>query len=220
MASPSRTLPKRVLLALAVVGFACDPTPALRSHCDAPTRIVDAGAPTGFVRCADGAINRRTAPDVSPIVHGGSCEGDEVNLTCSRDEDCRTDPSASRCVHLDPHPLPPTDQIAPSSCTCRDACASDEACGAGFACVSPVLTGFTDASCVPAACRTNSDCASDECGLFVWETGCGPAARLTCRTASDTCRTSDAYGDNSCHPGEGWDAPDGVSMCLGHSCEI
>jgi hypothetical protein len=220
MARPTRDRARHVLLSTLFLWSACDPTRTERSHCNAPQPILDAGTPSGFVRCRDGAINRTAAPGVAPIVHGESCRGDEENLLCSGEEDCTTAVSGNRCVHLDPYLLEPTDDIAPSSCRCRHACASDDECGAGFACVSPVHTGFENATCVTADCRTNADCASDECGLFVWETGCGPAARLTCRTAADTCRTYKTCGGDSCHPGEGWDAPDGVATCLAFSCAI
>lgn len=118
----------------------------------AESLTTEAGDPTGYVRCFDGAINRTDA----------------------------------------------VSWASPSACT------TDADCGDGSVCISSALAeygGGDETVCIQAACTTGDDCDSGECGLSTYDDGCGPIARLVCRTEDDACRSDD-------------DCPDGANQCV------
>ena len=77
-------------------------------------------------------------------------------------------------------------------------CRSDGDCDTGEVCIGDNLGGMGGATayCIPASCETGADCDSGECGLSVYDDGCGTQATVTCRTPGDSCR-----GDADCEPG-------------------
>ncbi len=59
--------------------------------------------------------------------------------------------------------------------------------------------GWVDRACAPATCRSSADCASDECGLNVWQSGeCPVIARLAGRAPQDARRSDAACGGVEC----------------------
>lgn len=93
-------------------------------------------------------------------------------------------------------------------------CRVDDDCGDGYACVewaqwqSPNAWRPAGSLCILAACRTNTDCASEECGLgFDLPAAADPGfntgevyPRLQCRSESDGCRA-----DTDCSEREPFD---------------
>lgn len=81
-------------------------------------------------------------------------------------------------------------------------CSSDLDCPVGEACLPASLVGLIETvftsvdqthACFSAACRTNADCDSGECGLGLSDPACWfDEPRLFCRTNHDDCRT---HGD-------------------------
>lgn len=149
--------------------------------CESPEVIAD-----GLVMCADGSINRVAPGTYDPTIGGQACLGDEQMMLCSSDADCMAGShGACRRYSIE------VETETYSVCGCLYACASDEDCGPGQACVPPgVVEGTpTYPSCVQASCTSNEGCMCGECGLSPGVGGCeGPT--FGCRLADDTCRTS------------------------------
>ena len=181
-----------------------DPAPVLLAN----------GGPSGFVKCADGAINRVASATFEPVNTGEACHGDEGGGVCLTDSDCTAGPHG-RCIHY-----PPYDGLA--YCNCEYACATEADCEAGMVCLPPELSDrATYPRCVTAACKGGADCASGECGLADWFDGCGSVTELLCRDSNqDAC-----HGDGHCAvlwPGSTCDIeqPDGAFVCLaGWTCQ-
>ncbi len=188
---------------------------AAPSACKDPLPLLQpSGSPTGFVRCADGAIDRVAAVACdAPAPPGEACVGDEVNLSCTTDADC-VDRSYGRCLHGD------SPDLGSTSCGCSYGCKVDADCdaiGPGTACAcAGVGERVTQAQCVRAACATNAACPGGECGFGVWDTGCGVDLVLSCRAAADACRGDAQCAGQQC-------SVDGAGTpftCLGPSCAI
>jgi len=145
--------------------------------------LLENGEPTGFVKCADGAINRVASATFEPVNTGEACRGDEVGGGCLTDDECSAG-SNGRCVHY------PVSEMGPY-CDCEYACATDEECATGMVCVPPELSeNATYPRCVAAACEHGADCASGECGLADYFDGCSQVTELRCRDSKqDTCRS-------------------------------
>ncbi len=197
--------PLRLLL-LAAVGCPAGTT----LDCATPETLVYAnGEPTGFVRCADGAINRTEALPVPPPAELPRCNGDEMHRDCDRDEDCADGPNGL-CAHFD--------QEAATVCGCTYHCTDDADCARGEACIAGEVSGAGgNAACWPASCDAAADCPSAECGLSLTFTGCGYSGGLDCRDAlPDTCRV-----DDDC-VGPGGHAECGLEgaafACIRHDC--
>ncbi|MBT9554903.1 MAG: hypothetical protein IV100_02690 [Myxococcales bacterium] len=154
-----------------------DPAPVLLAN----------GGPSGFVKCADGAVNRVASIPYEPVNSGEACHGDEPAGACSTDADCTGAPHG-RCIHF-------SDLEGGPFCNCEYACATDEDCATGTVCVPPELSErATFPRCVSAGCREGNDCASGECGLADFFNGCYQETSLRCRDSNlDTCR-----GDAEC----------------------
>ncbi len=160
--------------------------------CENPVPIAQAdGSPSGYVRCADGAINR--VQQVACNEPAPACKGTEVNLGCTTDADCGATPGA-KCAHYDEVP---GGEIPGDSCNCVYPCSTDSDCPAGNICacngVVPMNAPF--AACVTASCVTNADCPSGECGISSYDDGCYRDIELACRTPGDPCRADAACQD-------------------------
>jgi hypothetical protein len=159
-------------------GEACvDPTPILSA----------AGEPTGYVRCADGAIDREAAVPAPTEIDGARCMGTEDIFDCRTDDDCGVRPYGA-CLTYAGFDSPST------YCACAYACATDADCGDGQICLTAgiVETGTSWSTCVDATCVTNADCASGECGVASYDNGCGYTTMATCRDPSvDDCRVDE-----------------------------
>ena len=178
-----------------------DPAPVLLAN----------GGPSGFVKCADGAINRVASVAFEPVNTGEACHGDEGTGGCLTDADCAAGPHG-RCIIPD---------VFGAFCGCEYACATDEDCGAGTVCLPPKLSQrATHPRCVVAGCVGAADCASGECGLSDNFDGCGTTSELVCRDSTrDACRSD---GDcKSVGPGYTCDlAYDGTSFeCILVDCQ-
>jgi hypothetical protein len=185
------------------------------SACKDPKDLVQSdGSPSGFVRCADGAVDHvasATCADPAPV--GDACKGDETNLSCKTDADCKGG-AFGRCIRgTTDYPGP--SGTAETYCGCEYGCATDADCGAGKACACGVDGGRP--RCVVAGCKVSGDCASGECALSVYDNGCGTSTSLVCRSAVDTCRTAGACdGGDQCAVG---DQGPGFA-CVGRNCAI
>ncbi len=180
-------------------------TPIATDLCVDPVAVTDpnTGADSGFVRCADGTLNRSTAVATVPAYAGSACIGDEEYLSCTTDADCTAAPYGF-CAHED---LVPSDE---ASCGCVYSCTTDDDCGDGSACVPKNIGPRVYATvCVPADCRTDADCDSGECGLSSYNDGCGTTTRLQCRDdrvdecradtdCADQCASSDDHARFEC----------------------
>jgi hypothetical protein len=73
--------------------------------------------------------------------------------------------------------------------TCREGCASDADCGAGYICLCGNLltVAATTGACVPASCRTDADCALGYRCASTY--GDGYSLSFSCQTAEDECVT-------------------------------
>jgi len=169
------------------------------SACVDPQPMLQAGGtPSGFVRCADGSIDRvEPAVCEEPFPPGTSCAGTEMFLSCTADADCSERPFG-RCLSGT------YVETGEAFCQCSYGCASDADCaGLGFEaiCACPAGEGTPSApTCVPADCTENAACASGECGFGTRDTGCGIEHYAVCRSASDTCRADGQCNGGQCSP--------------------
>lgn len=164
--------------------------------CEGSTPILDdAGVATGFERCSDGTIHRASAQSTDKTITAETCNGDEYWQNCSTDADCTAFPNG-KCVHDDYVEMGGRSAADSAyndmGCDCAYSCASDADCTADQACIPADLVSKgerTWATCEPAECKTDADCASGECALTSYNDGCFDNVYLTCREATDTCRT-------------------------------
>jgi hypothetical protein len=169
------------------------------SACVDPEPMLQAGGtPSGFVRCADGSIDRvEPALCEEPFPSGASCAGTEMFLSCTADADCFERPFG-RCLSGT------YAETGEGFCQCSYGCGSDVDCaGLGFEaiCACPAGDGTPSApTCVPAGCAENAECASGECGFGSRDTGCGVERFAVCRSASDTCRADAQCNGGQCSP--------------------
>ena len=170
-------------------------------RCEDPRPILQVGsaeaAPTGFVECANGSINRVVAEACAdPMPPGRACAGE--GGSCIVDADCTAAPYG-RCLYWG---------VDAPACQCVYGCKTDADCAEGTVCMCGGIAGDwypEGAICIPADCRTDADCGEEGCGLSAFETGCGYDRWLTCRTAQDTCNAN-----RDC------DESRGGGLCLGN----
>jgi hypothetical protein len=165
------------------------PKPVTSSKCEDPTRIMRGGKDTGYVHCLDGAINRARALPCPDPINATACEGTEMRRSCETDAEC-TDKPHGFCMSGHGQ--------AGTYCGCIYPCMSDAECGAGQACMCPILAHpeVFAAECAPAECRTNHDCPAGECGATYHFDGCRTQLSLQCRDTDDACRSSSDCADS------------------------
>ena len=167
--------------------------PTTPSRCADPTPIMIGGGPSGYVTCADGAVDRAVAQACANPINAPACKGSENHRECETHADCMDKPNG--------HCMSGSGQIG-SYCGCVYPCLSDESCEAGFACLCPDVAEYGPpvSVCVPAQCKTNADCPTGswagECGVSLYHDGCSHDWALQCRTGEDACR-----GDAECSNG-------------------
>jgi hypothetical protein len=181
---------------------------------DAESLVGPDGAPNGYERCPDGAVNRASAEPVGSWAFEPACAGDETFRDCTTDADCTAAPNG-HCTSgtgID---------TGETYCACTYGCETDADCADGSVCLPPgvVDTGFTWPTCQPASCVTNADCDSGECGVSSYDNGCGFTVQLSCRSEADACRT-----DADCDPslpdcGVNWGSG-GLFVCNTMDCAI
>lgn len=195
---------RRAWAGLCAIAFALGCPPGATLECQLPQSLLFAnGEPSGFIQCADGAVNRLAALPVPTPAAPLACQGDEPDQFCLSDEDC-TAAANGRCGHFDPAEV---EWLPRARCECIYACATDDDCGAGQACIPTELSRESgNASCQPALCRENADCESGECALRVAaepfsatdDSGPPASAGLNCRNPeADDCRA-----DGDCDSGQ------------------
>ena len=179
--------------------------------CDGGTSLLDAfGNPSGFEECPDGTIHRVEVLPTSSTNPAARCAGTEVWMDCSADSDCNTAANGACItgVMIDG----PDDY-----CTCVYSCETDADCGVGEFCAPAGLGDRAKSwsSCEQASCSSDADCATNECGLSVWDNGCGDQVHLSCRSDADSCRL-----DTECGPYETCDVDLGTWDCQAQNCAI
>ncbi len=165
----------------------------------------------GIELCGSATWNRVSAEVCDVAVAPGRVCDDASDGDCANDDGCA---AGSRCLD------------SGFGCSCTAVCASDDDCADNEACVC--AAGVTTADdgefvasdtlprCVPALCRTNSECGdAGECGL-AFEGPCQVLSGLSCRGVGDECRDRDDCGN-----GELCNASDGAAFTCGGagSCE-
>jgi hypothetical protein len=177
-------------------------TDAVATSCERPEQILDeAGAPTGYLRCADGAVNRDQVVPVDMAAYEDdlpACHGEEGSPDCQEHSDC-TEAPEGRCVGQ-------SNEFV-EFCRCTYLCSRDSDCETDEVCLAPEANGtrYIWPRCVPAACITGADCASGECGVAGSQYQSETHYALSCRGAPgvDECRTDDDCSDevgNVCWP--------------------
>lgn len=162
-----------------------------RTACgDSTDILLSNGTPSGYAMCADGAVDRVSGGAFdATIPDEARCKGTEELMDCTADDACAERENGA-CVHI------AGNGDMASKCGCAYACASDADCAAGSVCTPPEVFANRAAypTCQPAQCVTDSDCASGECGVVAYETGCTSRIYHACREeTADECRT-----DNDC----------------------
>lgn len=172
-----------------------DSVPASVLGCDNPALIMDRDVYSGFVRCADGAINREEPAAVNMAWYAERMDGcwtDEPHkfARCLEDSDCSEQPNGKCTVHS-------TGMV--DYCQCAYLCENDDDCYGGI-CISPAASAYGWPECVSSACTRNSDCPSGECGLGTASDHDATYARLACRSEQDECHSSADCDDGGCLP--------------------
>lgn len=194
-------------------------TPA--ATCDDPRVVTDyLGNDTGYVECADGAINRVRQQPVSPPP-AGSCDGHGQG-ECTVDADCTAQPMGRCHITFYPRGCKP-------DCGCfYPDCSSDDECPNGHTCAPVELLHTEVARCVPGACVGPQDCESGECGFFAYDDACEKKGGVSCRTDADDCHASGECQDEyveSCFPrdevlGEPWECGEGEGCTEGRPFRV
>jgi hypothetical protein len=160
--------------------------------CDNPQPVLLAsGQPSGFLRCLDGSMHRQSVvpPGPSSSITEAACDAAAYpGIPCAVDADCTARPNGL-CLLADGDG---------ALCDCDYACESDADCDPGTICMPSEVWDHLPsyARCAEAACLTDADCPSGECGVGLRDSGCGATASLACRTAADACRVdADCAGD-------------------------
>jgi hypothetical protein len=154
--------------------------------CGESKPIIVSGRPTGFEKCSNGSRHRPssgTCPSALPrseAVVGLTIDGigDAAHGGCRRDQDC-SERLHGYCGFAD---RPPT------FASCIYGCVRDDECARGQIC----LCGAPVGACVPAACRTDADCAPGYlCADYAVDGGeCGERDAFACQSPRDTCVTT------------------------------
>ncbi|MFO0548099.1 MAG: ferritin-like domain-containing protein [Polyangiaceae bacterium] len=152
------------------------------SGCVDPTPIIGPdGSDTGYVRCADGSVDRAAIGQCAFDWDPPPCEGNEDVIECTSNADCGLGGQCGHTVAVE----------GGTYCQCFYGCEVDDDCGSpDYACVcGGMLSNLPGSTCVPKKCATNADCDSGECGLGTFDDGCSRETFLACRGGADSCRT-------------------------------
>jgi hypothetical protein len=185
--------------------------------CANPTPLLRDGQDTGYITCADGAVNRASAFACAKPVAAPACRGTEADRSCDTHANC-TDRPHGFCMS--------GRGMRGEYCGCVYPCLNDGECGAGEACMCPELDengrGQPAAECAPAECKVNADCPSGECGATVHFNGCHHDLSLHCREAGDACRSdASCTGDHQTDCAALQRGEEPISFqCAGFSCVI
>jgi hypothetical protein len=168
-----------------------DGSTASAQLCANPTPVLRDSGDTGYVQCADGAINRVFPVRCVKPITAPRCIGTEGHRSCTTDAECGDAPHGF-CMHG-------MGQIG-EYCSCIYPCLDDSECATGQACICPDLAknGPSVSMCAPAECKSNADCPSGECGASIHFNGCGHELSLQCREAGDSCRSNDQCEHGTC----------------------
>ena len=161
------------------------------ADCPDPTMIMQKGepqAPTGFVACSNGLIQRTNVVEcLHPAPPDDCFDPDDPVNECGSAADCTDKPfggcrSSFGCgFTLD-------------GCGCVYGCASDEDCEAGEVCVCAGVD-YTDwGRCVPSDCTSDADCDGGACAASkaLYE---DKVVQLACHTEGDVCCNDADCGD-------------------------
>lgn len=174
-------------------GMGTPTPPGSTEACQDPVAVLGPnGQDTGYVRCADGSVNKIAASSCDASVGAPQlCEGTERVQNCTTNADC-TEGANGVCAS----------EFANygggyygNACRCVYPCANDSECGPGMVCGCAGLPGMDASRCIPAGCDVGLDCTSGECGYALVNNGCGDTMELGCRTADDVCRTGETCDD-------------------------
>ena len=160
--------------------------------CDGAKPIVQPnGQPSGFAICPDGTINRvypATCDTTAP-----ACDGSEDFANCSSDADCTALPNG-KCAQYWGGGF----EGGGLYCGCAYPCQTDNDCNGGVCvCAGVVPSSVPWSACAAAAaCKTNADCASQECGISSYDDGCYRDIELACRNSGDVCRLDSDCGSS------------------------
>lgn len=172
-------------------GPSISPTPCAENQ-----PILDTlGVPSGFVRCAEGGVNRNGAWRGSIETYAEqirepyepSPDGCMSDAECGSNERCLQEELGS-CVY--------------AGQVCASVCASDADCSPGQRCVPPEAhDGWAQwPTCVEAGCSESADCESGECALWWEEQNRG--LTLNCRVSAGCRENADCdgapYGQSTC----------------------
>jgi hypothetical protein len=162
--------------------------------------------PVGIERCGGASFHRYDNP---------SCIA-ETEIECSSPDGCEEVdggcPPGDACA----------DEPASGGCECVTPCMGDDDCDAGEICLctfgglGDVASGPVDNGvrrCIPAGCRTDSDCAPYRCGIVI--VGCAGVTRAECHSALDECEGADECpNDPECdQPMCGFSVPSDQWIC-------
>jgi len=149
------------------------------------------GGDTGFAMCTDGTKQRRAVVQcpLPPTSNPSNCP--PSNGDCASDAECTQGTSAifPKGYCADAHDLR-------GYCGCYYGCRQDSDCAPGSICECGVVVG----QCVPANCKTNTDCGEGFACVATFEGTAGacnpvtnpffpPLTRYVCQTAADQCQS-------------------------------
>lgn len=159
--------------------------------CDNPVELTQpSGAPSGFVRCESGLIERVAALECEPV-DVGACDQGEEEPACSTAADCG-DNGVCESVGSGPGVF----------CQCRSTCQVDADCGEGAICGCSPLKAYPQ--CMPSTCASTADCGDTLCGFGRGDNGCETRYAGACTSDEDACRlVSDCPNEEACLPSNG-----------------
>jgi hypothetical protein len=146
------------------------PKPHASLPCDDQTPRPQGG---GYLLCADGSLRRPTAGTCEAKLPRDTADQPLVFEQCTTDTDC-TEAAHGFCAYG----------------ACKYGCVEDAECESGNACFCGDFIG----TCVPATCRSDADCPTDQPCTGYQAVGFDTPDALACQSPLDECVT-----DAQCH---------------------